>query len=236
MATNNSINGDSIPLVVRSDGTGLTTIGADGILYGNGASAIGVTAAGTAAQVLTSNGASSAPTYQAMPAGSLIEIQSQTASASATLSFTTGITSTYNCYLLKWAVYPGTSNVSFRMQVSTNGGSSYLGAGYLSGANKGIYSTNVFTNVNSTSVVLLSGGDLAGTNNIGCSGQAYLYNVTNGSNFCMSGTSSYLILASNVTFCLLQANSTINTINALQFSMSSGNISVGRITLYGIVE
>jgi len=55
-------------VAVGNGGTGATTLAANGILFGNGTSAVGVTAAGTAAQVLTSNGAGVAPTFQT-PAG-----------------------------------------------------------------------------------------------------------------------------------------------------------------------
>lgn len=54
-------------LAVSGGGTGATTLTANRVLMGNGTSAISVLAAGTAGQVLTSNGAS-APTWQA-PAG-----------------------------------------------------------------------------------------------------------------------------------------------------------------------
>jgi len=54
---------------VASGGTGATTLTANGVLVGNGTSAVAVTAAGTSGQVLTPNGSGSAPTYQAIPAG-----------------------------------------------------------------------------------------------------------------------------------------------------------------------
>jgi hypothetical protein len=52
------------PITVANGGTGLTTIGADGVMYGNGTSAVGVTAVGTANYALVSNGAGNAPTFQ----------------------------------------------------------------------------------------------------------------------------------------------------------------------------
>lgn len=50
-------------LPVSRGGTGNTTLTANRVLLGNGTSAIAVAGAGTAGQVLTSNGAS-APTFQ----------------------------------------------------------------------------------------------------------------------------------------------------------------------------
>lgn len=50
--------------VVAGGGTGAATFTQYGVIYGNGTSALGVTATGSAGQVLTSNGSGSAPTYQ----------------------------------------------------------------------------------------------------------------------------------------------------------------------------
>lgn len=49
---------------VANGGTGAVTLTAHGVLIGNGTSAVNVTAAGTAGQVLTSNGGSADPTFQ----------------------------------------------------------------------------------------------------------------------------------------------------------------------------
>lgn len=63
-----SITGGSITgitdIAVADGGTGASSLTANGVLYGNGTSAIGATAVGTSGQVLTSNGAGSAPTFQ----------------------------------------------------------------------------------------------------------------------------------------------------------------------------
>lgn len=52
-------------LTVADGGTGVSTLAANGVLYGNGAGAVGVTTVGTASYVLTSNGTGVAPTFQA---------------------------------------------------------------------------------------------------------------------------------------------------------------------------
>jgi len=62
-----NIDGGSVTgitdLAVADGGTGASTLTANGVLFGNGTSAIGVTAVGSSGQVLTSNG-SSPPTFQ----------------------------------------------------------------------------------------------------------------------------------------------------------------------------
>ena len=55
------------PVTVSNGGTGAATLAAHGLLVGNTTGAVKVTTAGTAGQVLTSNGASADPTFQ--PAG-----------------------------------------------------------------------------------------------------------------------------------------------------------------------
>jgi hypothetical protein len=62
-----------------------------------------------------------------VPTGSLILLSTQTASASATISFTSGIDSTYDSYVFKfYDIHPSVaSDVDFSFQGSTNSGSSY---------------------------------------------------------------------------------------------------------------
>ena len=63
-------------LPLANGGTGASTLTENGVLFGNGASAIGATAVGTAAQVLTSNGAGAAPTFQdAVGGGRTISVE-----------------------------------------------------------------------------------------------------------------------------------------------------------------
>ena len=62
----------------------------------------------------------------AVPTGDLILLSTQTASASANISFTSGIDSTYDSYVFKFInCHPATNGVYFQFQSSTDGGSSY---------------------------------------------------------------------------------------------------------------
>ncbi len=56
----------TLPLSVANGGTGDTTLTAHNVLLGEGASPVGFAAPGTATQILTSNGPSSDPTFQAL--------------------------------------------------------------------------------------------------------------------------------------------------------------------------
>ena len=58
--------------------------------------------------------------------GSLILLSTQTASSSASLSFTSGIDSTYDSYVFKFIdIHPTSDNLTFQFNFSTDGGSSY---------------------------------------------------------------------------------------------------------------
>jgi hypothetical protein len=53
-------------------------------------------------------------------------ISSQTASASASISFTTGIDATYKAYKFVFVnMHPATANINFQFNGSTDGGSNY---------------------------------------------------------------------------------------------------------------
>jgi len=70
-------------LPVANGGTGASTLTDRGILFGNGTAAVGITSVGTAAQVLTSNGAGVDPSFQAGPSGTpaLVIVTTTTATA-----------------------------------------------------------------------------------------------------------------------------------------------------------
>ena len=58
--------------------------------------------------------------------GSKILLSTQTASASANISFTTGIDSTYDAYVFEFTnMHPSDDAPSFEFNLSTDGGSNY---------------------------------------------------------------------------------------------------------------
>ena len=62
----------------------------------------------------------------AVPTGSLILLSTQTASASASIEFTSGIDSTYSSYIFKIInCHPASDNRLFQFNGSTDGGSTY---------------------------------------------------------------------------------------------------------------
>jgi len=69
-----SLSGLTTPLSVAQGGIGAATLGDAGVLVGNGTGAVQATAAGTAGQVLTSNGAGVDPTFQAVSAATVVTL------------------------------------------------------------------------------------------------------------------------------------------------------------------
>jgi hypothetical protein len=172
-------------------------------------------------------------------------ISSQTASSSASLSFTTGIDSTYRTYLFKFInMHPATDSVAFQVNFSTDGGSSYavtktttyfVAYHYESDAGEGLtYDTN---------------NDLAQSTSY----QNLCHTVGNGADESCSGTlqffepSSTTFVKHFITNCnqyrgdnisenVYSAGygNTTSAINAVDFKFSSGNIDAGTILMYGI--
>jgi hypothetical protein len=227
-----------LPQTVNAGGTGDSSFTAYSVIAG-GTSSTGalqnVSGVGTLGQVLTSNGASNLPTWQASAAGNLVLIQSQNASSSSGLTFTTGISSTYNNYLLVFSDITLSGSIQLLTQLSTNGGSSYISSGYATGQNIVEYNSTSFSNTNFTSGLLLVDRNSTSTIN----GYAYLQNMTSGSNYVTSVGNLSLYdtntPASYLAFTVGSYDTASTTVNALQVVPSSGTFS-GTVTLFGYLE
>ncbi len=117
----NSFLSSATNVTVAQGGTGASTFAANGILFGNGTSAIGATAVGTSAQVLTSNGSGVAPTFQDAAGGAWTLASSGTFAAVSTLDFT-GLTGTTRWFIT--GLYADLAR-SVRMLTSTDNGVSF---------------------------------------------------------------------------------------------------------------
>ena len=215
------VNADSIKNNVLKDagGNALFTSNGSGVLSG-------VNAGFCSAQVLIST--------------------TTVSSAVGSISFTSGLTSTYKEYVFEWTnIKPVTNNVNLQVGFSSNGGSSY-----------GIEKTTTFVYVynnnanNSSSFTYQTARDLA--NSTGAQQIASLQG--NGASECSSGTLRLFNPASTtyVKNFYVVANSydnsgpyyiynipagyvnTTSALNAIQFTMSSGNIASGKMKMYGI--
>ena len=74
----------------------------------------------------TSDGSGNVSSVNAALKGNLVLLSTQTASNSASVSFTTQLTSTYDVYIFKFIeINPATDNSTLEFQCSTDGGSNY---------------------------------------------------------------------------------------------------------------
>ena len=171
--------------------------------------------------ILTSNGSSTNPSFTALDSYMMTFIQSLTASASASLTFS--LSTLFSNYLIVFnAIVPSTSAV-LNMDWSINSGSSYLASGYTSGFNYHAYNSTTYTNVNSTST-----NPLGIANSAAFSGFIILSNESG----MFSGQGMYNTTGQFVE--IFGANSANPIFNTIKFSPSAGTLTSGTITVYGL--
>lgn len=254
MSTTNSDINTTNPIGIVSGGTSTASFAhTNGTIFYSG-TALAATATGTSGYALTSNGGVSAPTYQALSSssGAWNLIQTQTASNSASLLFSSGISSTYYNYaIILNNVLPASASQQLQMQFSTNGGSSYESTYYYNyfyypqnAGNSGPFGTG---NTSAGSIPLslpnaTYNGDSTVTPQIAISGTVFLFSLTNNASnvfpgcvgdVCHSVTSGNPIYWVTVTG---QCPTASISINAINFFFGSGNIYSGSISLYGISQ
>jgi hypothetical protein len=171
-------------------------------------------------------------------------ISSQTASNSASISFTSGLTSTYKAYKFVFSnIHPRTDNAMFEFNLSSDGGTNY-----------NVTKTSTFFEAyhneadTDTALDYRTARDLAqGTGNA-CLSES----VGNGADECTSGTLTLFNPSSTtcVKHWISESNlyhasdysvndrgagygNTTSAVNAIRFQMASGNMD-GTIYLYGI--
>jgi hypothetical protein len=179
-------------------------------------------------------------------------ISSQTASNSASISFTSGLDSTYKAYKFVFVnIRPATDNVYFTFQTSTNAGSSYgvtctsdcfkafrsEASGTTAGVNYELQYRADADLAQSTSFQRLHGD--GGTGNDADQNVSGYINLFNPSS--TTYVKHFIAVSNNTTSADYSINSffggyfnTTSAINAIQFKMESGNIADGKIYLYGI--
>lgn len=192
-----------------------------------------VSGLGTAAQVLTSNGAGALPTWQSAAAsGAMTLISTATASSSATITFT-GLSSTYAVYVVYfYNVQPVTDNVHMRMRTSSDNGSTYdSGASDYQWSRQRGSATDASAaddNIDMSQTFGNASNEInSGFINIYDPAGAHYTEIT----FDMSYMNNITVLSYIFGSGVRQSTSGVN---AIQFYMSSGNIASGTFKLYGI--
>jgi hypothetical protein len=177
--------------------------------------------------------------------GAMTLLQTQTASSSATIDFTSNIDSTYDVYLFKIInCHPSSDEVDFSFQGSTNGGSSFgitmTSTGFSSyhkedGSSSGVGYEGQLDQAQGTGFHQLS-YDTSYDNDHCICGELFLYNPSS-----TTFVKHFKLRASNNHYQNFELDSygagyfnTTSAINGIQFKFGSGNIDSGVIKLYGI--
>ena len=187
----------------------------------------------------TANGGSGQSNFS----GNMVLIQSQAASSSTDIQFTSGITSTYKVYFMEFInIVPATDGATLAMTVSTNGGSTYSATGYEDAGRQNSADNAIAGDVHDTAQAQYKVSFIGISNtaaNGGLSGFMRLYNLASGSvHKCL--VSEICVVDNAATpVCAFVAQvgrwKTTTAVNALKFAMSSGNIASGTFNLYGVV-
>ena len=179
--------------------------------------------------------------------GTLILLSTQTASASANISFTTGLDSTYDEYVFKFInIHPATDEVSFTFNGSTDGGSSYnvtKTTSYFRPYHDEADTTAILAYNTATDIAQGTGYQIIGTvigndNDQSCSGYLHLFNPSSTTyvKHFLSTLNSYTYHDFSVTPYVGGYFNTASAINAVDFKFDSGNIDDGIIKMYGLVK
>ena len=176
--------------------------------------------------------------------GSQILISEQTASGSASISFTTGIDSTYDIYKFEFIdIHPSILNGRFSFNASIDGGSNYnvtKTTTYFRAYHAESDSETGF-NYNTAQDLAQSTSDqqitpnLSNNNDGSASGYLQLFNPSSTTyvKHFISQTNSENNAYSYESFIAGYCNTT-SAINAITFKMNTGNIDDGTIKMYGI--
>ena len=179
--------------------------------------------------------------------GDLVFISRSTASSSSSVSITSGINSTYKEYIFVFNnIHPSANAGKFRLIGSTDGGSSYGVATTTtmfealvdeSGSNASLRYEDGDDVAQSTSAFPISTG-IGSDNDESLSGFLHLFEPSSSTFVKHFLTSTNLVNGSGTPYTVQTRVggyfNTTSAIDAVQFSMSSGNIDSGTIDLYGV--
>ena len=194
---------------------------------------------------ITNNSVTGITVLANAPADGITFISSQTASASASLSFTTGLDSTYKAYKFVFSnIHPATDNVNFTFNLSTDAGSNYnvtKTTTYFeafhneTGASSGLGYATAFDLAQSTAFATL-GNNTGNDADQNISGSLILFNPSSTTYVKHFISTTCHSSAGNLSLNDFSAGygNTTSAVNAIQFKMSSGNIDAGTIYMYGI--
>jgi hypothetical protein len=176
--------------------------------------------------------------------GNMILLSSQTASNSASISFTTGIDSTYKEYQFYFIdINPATDGTDFSFNMSTDSGSSYnvtktssffRSFHFEDDTSAGIDYITTTDLAQSTAFQLLTENGLSNDADASLSGSLTIFNPASTTYVKhYISTNSLIKVTYAINSFIAGYGNTTSAINAIQFKMASGNFD-GTILMYGI--
>jgi|TARA_R100001460_G_scaffold520_7_gene2583 hypothetical protein len=195
-----------------------------------------------------------APASVTSAPGALVHIKTLTASSSSTLSFVDGSSSvvldnTYPIYKFEFInMHPANAGTNFRINFSADTGSNYNVTKTTT-----VFKAEHHENDTAASLGYETSQDLSqstdpqmfmildNANDSGGSGELYLFNPssTTFAKYFMANGTGFVVDGGNpkqFTMYVAGYGNTTSAIDAVQFSMASGNIDAGTIKLYGIKD
>ena len=177
---------------------------------------------------------------------SLVLLETKTASSDGTLSFTSGIDSTYKEYIFKYVnVHPASNNVDFQFNMSADSGSNYnvtkttttfqaylnegdSANGLAYGSSRDLAQSTDFQGI----VIGVGNG-----NDEAASGYLHIFEPSSTTfvKHFISGSNNYRADNESQQHYTAGYGNTTSAVDAIQFKMSSGNIDAGTIKMYGVV-
>jgi hypothetical protein len=194
---------------------------------------------------ITNSSVSAVTSFANATGGTLMLLSTQTASSSATISFTTGLDSTYDEYIIKYInVRPATDATDFQFNMSTDSGSNYnttktttnFIAYHFEDDSSAVLAYNGAYDLSQSTAFQTLGDQVGNGADENISGTLTIYNpssTTYVKHFINTGNEYQYSNISINEFSAGYANTT-SAVNALQFKFSSGNIADGIFKLYGV--
>lgn len=224
-------------VLVSKGGTGLSTMTTPYSVVCAGTTATGnlqpLAALGASGTVLTSNGASALPSFQAVSSGSYVLLSTTTAASSASVSVT-GLTNVYSRYEIVFNGFSTSANAALIANCSTNGGTSYDTSAlyssqylYAAAASVGAASTTSQTSL------LLMGSTQPATSFT--SGVIVVYNPNSALAYKQVTSHISCLVSPTIINIATAGYNNVAPVNAIQLSCTSGTIATGVFKLYGVI-
>ena len=234
-----SITGLTTDLSVAQGGTGASTFADNGVLFGNGTSAIGATAVGTATQVLTSNGSGAAPTFQDAGGGAWQLVSTATPSGVASVTDTNINTTTNDVWALTLTnLIPSVAegHLYFRLGDSSgidNGASDYAYHSQYLDAASSSYSATANASAAQMILRLQAGGVTTGR---GISGIVFIYKGPDNFPMVTANICSVNYLGATHAGIMGGRRTAAITLDRYELSFHTGNIASGTLRLYKLAN